>query len=410
MDYKASMEFINSFSKSGKPIKNLNRIKSLMKKLGDVQSSLSFVHIAGTNGKGSVTEMISCALIDAGYKTGQFTSPYIVEFEDRIRINGKNIPKEKVAFYADIVKQMADDESYSQFEIIFAIAMLYFADEKVDIVCLEAGLGGALDATNVIGCPKVSVITSISLDHTDILGNTENEIALQKAGIIKKGGTAVVSSQNSFDVIETIKGYAENVGAKLIVPENFQILSESSFLYKGTEYELSMTGDYQYYNALCAIEALLHLSQHYNISCENIKCGIKKAMVRARFEKLSDNPIVYFDGAHNPDAAQKLKQTLLKINGKKIAVVGMLDTKDVQSTVSIIADCFESAICIDSFHPNAIKRDILADIFRKNGTCAYTSTLEASLENALVLGNFRDTVVIFGSLYLYCDIIRILEA
>lgn len=409
MDYKASMEFINSFSKSGKPIENLNRIKGLMKKLGDVQSSLSFVHIAGTNGKGSVTEMISCALIDANLKTGQFTSPYIVEFEDRIRINGKNIPKEKVAFYADIVKNVVDDKSYSQFEIIFAIAMLYFADEKVDIVCMEAGLGGALDATNVIDCPKVSVITSISLDHTDILGNTENEIALQKAGIIKSGGTAVVSSQNSLDVIETIKGYAENVGAKLIVPENFKRLSDSKLIYKGQEYELSMTGDYQFFNALCAIEALLHLSQHYNISSDNIKCGIKKAVVRARFEKLLDNPPVYFDGAHNPDAIQKLKQTLLKINGKKIAIVGMLNTKDVQSAVSIIADCFENVICIDSFHPNAIKRDILADIFRKNGTCAYTSTLEASLENAFILGNYSDTVVIFGSLYLYSDIIRILE-
>ncbi len=409
MDYRSFEEYLDSFSKSGKPIENLDRIKGLMKKLGDVQRSLSFIHIAGTNGKGSVTEMISCALINAGYKIGQFTSPYIVEFEDRIRINGINIPKEKVVYYADIVKRAIGRGEYSQFEIIFAIAMLYFADEKVDIVCLEAGLGGALDATNVIDCPLVGVITSISLDHTDILGKTVEDIALQKAGIAKCKGKVAVSTQNSGSVINVIKNYADNVGAELIVPEKFTRLSERRFVYKGEEYELSMLGEHQFFNAVCAIEALLNLPRQYSITEDNIKYGIKSAIVPARFEKILSDPCVYFDGAHNPDAAQKLKNTLLNISGRKIAVVGMLDTKDVQSTVSAVANCFESVVCVDSFHPNSIKKEQLAEIFRKSGVCAHESGLDDSLKDALALAKNDACVVFFGSLYLYSNIIRLIE-
>lgn len=411
MDYKSFKVFLNSFSKSGKPIENLDRIKGLMKKLGDVQRSLSFVHIAGTNGKGSITEMISCALINAGYKTGQFTSPYIVEFEDRIRINGNNIPKEKVAYYADVVKAAVKCEEYSQFEIIFAIAMLYFADEKVDIVCLEAGLGGALDATNVIDCPLVGVIASISLDHTDILGKTVEDIALQKAGIAKCGAKVIASAQNSQSVIAVIKNYADEVGAKLVVPENFCRISNQRFAYKGEEYELSMMGEHQFFNAASAIEALLNLPKRYCVSADNIKYGVKNAKVKARLEKILNDPCVYFDGAHNPDAALKLKNALsdLNIAGRKIALVGMLNTKDVESTVAAVASCFESAVCVDSFHPNSVKKERLAQIFRQNGVCAYTSSLEDSVKNALLLAKGGGCVAIFGSLYLYGDIMRLIE-
>ncbi len=409
MNYKSAVEFINSYTKSGKPINNLDRIKKLMKKLGDPQSSLSFVHVAGTNGKGSIVEMVSTALIDSGMKVGQFTSPYIVCLEDRIRINGENIPKQKLCEFAYIVKNAVEDVSYSQFEIIFAIAMLYYKSESVDIVCLEAGLGGLLDCTNVIECPRVAAIASISLDHTDILGKTVQDIAKQKAGIIKSGGVAVVSSQNSDDILDVFKTHCDSVGARLIVPKNAEITQNNSFVYKGVNYAPCMKGQHQIFNALTAVETLACLSEYYDIKQHNIQNGINNARVRARFEKIKSNPDVYFDGAHNPDAVLRLKSTLLQMDGPKIAVVGMIGSKDAKSAISQIADCFESVICVDGFYPNAIDRFTLADMFVQSGTRAYTSTLENVSKNALMLAKCNKKVIVFGSLYLYSHISEYFE-
>lgn len=409
MNYKSAVEFINSYTKSGKPINNLDRIKALMKKLGDPQSSLSFVHVAGTNGKGSIVEMVSNALIDADLRVGQFTSPYIVCLEDRIRINGKNIPRQKLSEFADIVKNAVENESYSQFEIIFAIAMLYYKSEIVDIVCLEAGLGGLLDCTNVIDCPMVAAIGSISLDHTDILGKTVRDIAKQKAGIIKNGGVAVVSLQNDEEILDVFRKHCEMVGARLIVPENAEITQDNSFAYKGTEYALCMKGQHQVFNALTAIETLNCLRQYYNISLKNIQNGVNSARVRARFEKIASNPDVYFDGAHNPDAVLRLKNTLSQMERQKIAIVGMLGSKDAKSAIAQIADCFESVICIDGFYPNAIDRHTLARYFAQYGTKAYTSGMENAVANALMLAEKDKIVIVFGSLYLYSHIIDYFE-
>ena len=409
MEYKSAVEFINSYTKSGKPINNLDRIKKLMKKLGDPQSSLSFVHVAGTNGKGSIVEMVSTALIDSGLKVGQFTSPYIVCLEDRIRINGENIAKQKLSEFADIVKNSVENDSYSQFEIIFAIAMLYYKSENVDIVCLEAGLGGLLDCTNVIDCPKVAVIGSISLDHTDILGKTVRDIAVQKAGIVKQGGVAVVSSQNDEEILDVFKKHCENIGARLIVPKNAEITQGNSFIYKGVNYAPCMKGEHQAFNALAAIETLDCLSQYYVIKPCNIQNGINNARVRARFEKISQKHEVYFDGAHNPDAVLRLKNTLLQMEGQKIAVVGMIGSKDAKSAISQIADCFESVICVDGFYPNAIDRFTLAELFAQSGTRAYTSTLENASENTLMLAADNKIVIVFGSLYLYSHIAEYFE-
>ena len=179
-----ALAFVEGFSRSGKPVKDLSRIAGLMHRLGDPQDSLQFIHIAGTNGKGSVAEYLTNILRRSGYRTGTFTSPYILCYEDRIRLNGENIPEAALCRACEQVKAAAGEEGFSQFEITFAMAMLYFAEAGAEVVVLEAGLGGLLDCTNIIKQPLCSVITSVSYDHMAILGNTIEEIAAQKAGIL----------------------------------------------------------------------------------------------------------------------------------------------------------------------------------------------------------------------------------
>ena len=262
MNFEEAMIYINSFSQSGRKVTDLSRIKKLLNLIGNPQDNLKFVHIAGTNGKGSVLEFCSNALINAGYKTGQFTSPYIKEYCDRIRINGQNIPKEKVAYYCMYVKKYADNLFFSQFEITFAIALLYYKEEACDIVFLEAGIGGELDATNIISSPLVSVITSVSLDHTQILGDTIEEIAVQKVGIIKENSYAVLSYDNEESVKKIALSKAFEKGSTLIVPDSSQIyidklnLKETEFRYKNKSYKLKMCGKHQIVNAVTAIEIL----------------------------------------------------------------------------------------------------------------------------------------------------------
>ena len=193
MNYNEAMNFVNSYSKSGKAVTDLSRARELMKRIGNPEKQLKFVHVAGTNGKGSTVEYISNALIYSGYKTGQFTSPFILHYADRIRINGQEIDEKSLCEIAEKVKNSVADEEYSQFEITMAIALLWYAREKCDIVVLEAGIGGLLDCTNVIPPPVVAVITSISLDHTAILGDSVEKIAAQKAGIIKENSAVILS-------------------------------------------------------------------------------------------------------------------------------------------------------------------------------------------------------------------------
>ena len=221
------LEFINSFSHSGKPVKDLSRIKALLSDLGDPQDSLKFVHIAGTNGKGSMAQMFSEVFQCAGLKTGLFTSPYIISYTDRIKINGIDIPKPALAKMAKRVKAVTDmhcdRENFSQFEITTAIAFLYFAEENCDIVVLETGLGGLLDSTNVIKTPVLTVIGSVDFDHTAILGDTLEKIAYQKAGIIKPHCPCVLSAGNDMKVIRTVREQAVKNLSQLVIPDINQL-------------------------------------------------------------------------------------------------------------------------------------------------------------------------------------------
>jgi len=216
MNYNDTMAFINSYTKTGGRITDLSRAQELMERIGNPEKRLRFVHIAGTNGKGSTLEYISNALILSGYRTGQFTSPFVIRYNDRIRINGEEIPDEELCATAEKVKSAVQDRPYSQFEITMAIALLWYEEQNCDVVVFETGMGGLLDSTNVIPPPLVSVITSISLDHTAILGNTVEEIAVQKAGIIKGGSAVILSEDNPPVVADIVRKTAEERGADYI--------------------------------------------------------------------------------------------------------------------------------------------------------------------------------------------------
>ncbi len=408
MTFEESMAYIQSFSKSGTPVKNLSRIRNLLEKLGDPQQGQRFIHIAGTNGKGSVLALSSAAAIEAGFKTGQFTSPYMVRYNDRIRINGIDIPDERLAELCTKVAQCSASADCSQFEITFAIALLYFKEEDCDLVFLETGIGGLLDATNVIESPLVSVITSISPDHTNLLGSSIFEIAAHKAGIIKIQCPVVISADNDPLVIDLIKATAERKSAPVRMPDSYDcdILNEdisgTHFQYHSVRYELKMPGHHQVYNALTAIEIIRILSMHgYLISAQNVSDAFRKVQVPARIQQICDDPVVLLDGSHNQASVLALAD-VVRSSGKSpvILVCGMLRSKDYLTSSNILSQIADHVICVDEFAPDAVPAHELKELFS-----AYCTADAMPMEKALscakkLAANNGGLVVICGSLYL----------
>ena len=267
MTISETIAYLQQFSKSGKPVKDLSRMQSLLDELGNPQEQLRFVHIAGTNGKGSVVAYGSAAAIAAGIKTGQFTSPFVRHYQDRIQVNGIDISDDRLCALCEQVTACHVSKACSQFEVTLAIALLYFVEQKCELVFLETGLGGLLDATNVIKDPLVSVITSISFDHMAILGNTLPEIATQKAGIIKEHCPVVVSPDNPESVRSIMQETAAEKHTTVTIPEMQactilqRSLTETKFSYQNQVYTLHMPGKHQIANALTAIETLHILQQ-----------------------------------------------------------------------------------------------------------------------------------------------------
>ncbi|MBQ7046981.1 MAG: bifunctional folylpolyglutamate synthase/dihydrofolate synthase [Oscillospiraceae bacterium] len=400
-----AVEFINSFSHTGSRITDLSRISGLLERLDNPHNGQKFVHIAGTNGKGSTLEYMSEILISAGYKTGQFTSPFIEVYHDRIRINGENIPDSRLNEICGRVRAAVSGENYSQFEISLAIAFIYFKEENCDIVFLETGIGGILDATNIIENPLVSVITSVSLDHTELLGNTVSEIAQQKAGIIKKNCPVLLSADNTSDTISIVKDKAKECGSEFNIPVMNMCVTLSSdifgsrFSYKADEYYVSMCGHHQVCNAVTAIEAARILRKSgYDISCENIRNGLAKAKVKLRIEVLSENPPVIADGGHNASGIDSLISIVEKINRPIIGVCGMMKGKDIEYGTKRLSEILATAICTDGYIEGCMPADKLSEYF----TCkSETAPLEAAIDKALSYAKEKNgLVLICGSLYL----------
>lgn len=420
------MDYIESFSKGGRRVSDLSRFTGLMERLGNPQDEMRFIHIAGTNGKGSTARFCGAALTAAGYKVGEFTSPFMVEYSDRIRVGGANIPAEKITEYGNIVRQaVGENRDYSQFEITNAIAFLHFKAEKCDVVVLETGLGGLLDATNIIKSPLISIITSISLDHLKILGATVEEIAAHKAGIIKAGCPALLSMDNLFTenssvVTSLVRRTAKEKSAPLILPraEDLGALSVSifgnRFTYHGKEYATKMGGRHQVFNAISAIEAMNCLNgQGFSVSEEALAAGLLSAAVPARGEVVSKNPLILLDGAHNPDAAAVLAALVTaEIPTEKVVwAVGMLTEKEVSATVSVLARSFEGGkiLCVDGFAAGAVPARTLAEEFaavgvKAEGCCDFKEAVFAAEK----LVEDDGVIVICGSLYLAAEVRKII--
>ena len=415
MNINETMTFINGFSKSGGRITDLSRARELMERIGNPERSLRFVHIAGTNGKGSTLEYISNALIMSGYRTGQFTSPYVTHYADRIRIDNTEIDETALCEICGFVKSRIADRQYSQFEITMAIAMLWYEREKCDVVVLETGIGGLLDSTNVIPPPLLSVITSISLDHTAILGNTVGEIAAQKAGIIKSGSAVVLSADNGEDAYRTVADKAEREGAVLICPRKADISVESvgaegcSFAYCGRAYRTAMAGVHQVYNAVTAIEACRHLGHiGFDISDDNIKRALAETTVRARVQFIDGTPPVIVDGGHNPDGVRALCEALKRdVQGRKIyAVVGMVDSKDYEQCLKMIADISERLFTVEGFAPNCVPSHELAQTAGEMAEAVGGLGDALAMARRLALEN-GGIVAVCGSLYLASEYLNL---
>lgn len=401
-------DFIDSFTKGGKPVTDLSRIKGLLDAIGNPEKELKFIHIAGTNGKGSTAQMFYEILLKAGVKVGLFTSPYIIDFTDRIRFMGENISRDILEELLPLLKSAVKGSDYSQFEITMATAFLYYKSVGAEAVVLEAGLGGALDCTNAIQNPLLSVITSISHDHMGILGDTLEKIAFQKAGIIKRKTPCVLACDNDGAVMEVIKTAAEKQDSPLIIPDENKLLVDSDltfggeFVYKNRKYDISMSGEHQVTNALNVIEGAEILKKYFPITGDNIYDGIKAAKVIGRCEILSFSPLVILDGCHNDGGIKALAKVLKNIP-EPTAIIGMLKDKNAQNAILPLVPICRKFITVSGFNPSAYSAEELKDIITSLGAAAKVGEgVEKEYKKALS-GEYGNAVIL-GSLYLVADV------
>lgn len=405
------IEYVMNFSHSGKKVTDLSRISALLKAAGDPQDKLKFVHIAGTNGKGSIAQMFSGIFTHAGLKTGLFTSPYIIEYNDRIRINNQNIPDSRLEELAlrvkEIVEKLPQREDFSQFEITQTIAFLYFAQENCDIVVLETGLGGLLDCTNVVKTSVLTVIGSVDFDHTAILGDSIEEITEQKAGIIKPNVPCVLSAGNRRETEEIVRQKAAENSALLVIPNSPNAVFEcdifgSSFEYNEISYKLSMGGAHQISNAITVIEGVGLIADQFKVTDEDIKAGLAAARVPCRLEVISREPLTILDGAHNPDGMSALAKAVAKQDKKPVlAVIGMCKDKNIAESVGKLIPYVDQFVTVDGFLDRAENKEVLAQIINKAGGSAVPA--EHAIEQEIAKMQKRNphgANLICGSLFL----------
>lgn len=440
----------------------LERIESLLDRMGRPQDKLKFVHVAGTNGKGSTSAYISSILTQAGYKTGLFTSPFIIAFEERIRVNGEMVSPKDLREVTLFVREHAEaiaretGEHPTEFELMTAVAFEHFARSGCDIAVLEVGLGGTLDSTNVIPSPEVCAITRIGLDHTALLGDTYGQIASQKAGIIKHGASVVSYPQDDEGATRAIAAAAQVADCTVTMPDFAQLKvgevngqAMRSFDFCGKAYQTSLLGSYQPCNAAMAIECALRLRERgWKISDDDIERGIARARWQGRFEIVETGesgfgdsgeiveqdgeikseggcrkagPAILVDGGHNPQGAQVLADSLRDLfpSKKILFVMSVLADKDYQSMIENVIDIADGFICVTPPNPRALQAAELADAVKR---VALSKGIElkrdvravSSFEDAFAAVRSSctdgDVICAFGSLYSIADIKAAIEA
>lgn len=414
MNYQEAAAFHEETRQYGS-ILGLETIRNLMHELNDIWKTLKIVHIAGTNGKGSVCCFLASVLQEAGYKTGQFNSPAVFDMREVYQINGEMISEEE---YAECMEEVAKACGRLQekglphptvFEVETALAFLWFYQKKCDIVLLETGMGGSTDATNLIEKPLCSVLTSISMDHMDFLGSSLQEIAEVKAGIIKNNSPVITTKQKEI-VEKVIERHAQSKNAAYVRAaeiDDYEIKGEYlSYRHpKIGEIQLSMLGDYQVENSSLAVEVLLLLRKiGYAVSDMHILSGLKQANWQGRFTCIYNAPCFVIDGAHNADAAEKLKKSLLKNfpHQKKIGIMGVMADKPYEDMLDILLPLFEEIYTVTPQNPRALPAEKLADCICEKGKTgiAFLSVKEA-VHHALQMASQGENrmLVAFGSLY-----------
>lgn len=409
MNYEQALAFIHSRNQFGIKL-GLETTGELLRRLGSPHQKLRFIHVAGTNGKGSVTSYIANALTAAGFRTGKFISPYVHRFTERMQIDNREIPPEALARCTALVAGVLDDTLCpTEFEVVTAIGLLYFLEQQCDYVVLEVGMGGRFDATNVIPAPLVSVITSISIDHTQYLGDTVEQIAFEKCGIVKTGSRLAVYPDQPPEALRVIRETAAARRVPCTVPEKSDIsvytqdANGTDFSYRGRRYRLQMPGMHQVYNAVTAITALELLG----IEHEAIRRGLLQTAFRGRFELLCKKPLMLADGAHNHAGAIALKNCLQSCYGGKklILVMGMLKDKDYARCLAELAPLADTLIATEPRSPRACPAADLAAAAR--GLVPHIRVLpdvSAAVDYAKTIADDESAICVCGSLYLLGDV------
>ena len=410
MNVNEAIEYIHSVFWKGS-VYGLNRIRTLLEKMGNPQNDLKYVHIAGTNGKGSTAAMTASILRKAGYRTGLYTSPYIYRFHERMQVDGEQISDEDIVSITEYVKPLADamEESPTEFELVCAIAFEYFKRKQCDVVVLEVGLGGEFDATNVISTPEVAVITNIGLDHTDVLGNTIEEIAQAKAGIFKEGGCAVI-----YRGLPSVESVFEQVCEQKHIPlkkADFDSLKLNSCDLFGQNFDcgsrnniqLPLLGDHQLHNASVVLSiADTLIEKGWKISEENIYEGIRDVSWPGRFDIVCRDPLFIIDGGHNPQCIEALVKNIQDylVGRKVIALTGVLADKDYGDMYKPVMPLIDEFVCITPDSPRKMEAAELAKYLQAAGAKASAcATTRDGVVKAMELAGKEGAILCFGSLY-----------
>ncbi len=416
MDLPSALNFIEEKNKLG-ITPGLDNVKELLRRLGDPQKELKCLHIGGTNGKGSIFAFLQDILMANDMKVGRYISPTIITYLERFQINREYMSEEEFPGYVDIVKEKVDDmvaegmDSPSAFEIETAIAFLYFKEQNVDVALIECGMGGALDATNVLDAPLASVFASISLDHMAYLGDTVEEIAENKAQIIKENSLCIAHPQES-KVAEVLRKRCEEVGSTYIEvkPDSIEVISEditgSSFTYNNGEYSIALPGTFQIENACTAITVAQEV---FELDYSLISQAIKDTSWVGRFTKVNDEPLTIIDGAHNEKAWSELNSSINKYftNKRIIYIIGVLKDKEYDKMVDILKDTMSYCVAITPDTPRGLDKDILSDLLLVNGVPATTAaTTQEAISLAYEAAEPEDVVMICGSLSFLAEYIN----
>ncbi|MGE4274810.1 MAG: folylpolyglutamate synthase/dihydrofolate synthase family protein [Candidatus Methanomethylophilaceae archaeon] len=417
MDYRSVTEWLYGLEAEGIKF-GLENTVELLRRVGDPHLELTCIHVAGTNGKGSTCAMLESVLRHAGLRTGLYTSPHLLEFTERIRVDGRELERTQVESLAaelrpHVLRMAEEGKRLTFFEVTTVMAFLHFHRSDVDMVVVETGMGGRLDATNVI-LPKVSVITSIDMEHSHYLGSTLAAIASEKAGIIKAGRPVVTS--NGGEALEVIRARAKELGSGLhevSQPPYLEVVQERGptvVQREGRRYELGLRGAYQVQNAALVIEALRVLD-HPRVDEHALRSGLREVRWPARLEQFGEHPAIFLDSTHNPSGAMALAQEIPHLGSETVMVLGILQDKDAEAMCRILGPMVKGVVIAEASTDRAMAADRLAKVMGAfNQDVSFEECIADAMLQAIERAGPEGTVLVTGSIYLAGDALRWLKA